>query len=941
MLRAVHVATCVVWLSLVSATAVAQSISVQEAQERLETLGLSPGPVDGLMGSMTRAALREFQRRNDLPVTGELDQATQSALLGGLRQAPSSAPVAASSAEPAPEVTLAPLPPPEPAQPASAAVNTQGSTQTSRPASAPSSSVTPERKAGASTATAPTSNETYIALAAAGLFALWWLRRRAQNTARRREAMRMSEEQSFESMSEARKNRRRLNQSAGLGSDNPKARRQQENDEVRTTPLRPAEVKRSTGSTSRGWIPQGENAVVAGKSIGGMVYVGRAPSTGKYGRANNAYIDPALSVASRADDLTGDGLHYWPSYSTIDARARATYLEWLATGRSDTRYNVGYVFLFFYGLENRYFQDRPDEIERQAIIAEVERLLEVYGTNGSVRRYLGAFLEAAKLVLSGGVSLKPVFERTSYEIPLTVRLAVGHMLAGGEQVPAEWMLSWLCTHPERSLRTPAQRAFPEFKALFESRFQERFPNGLKVSKPRRTLQMSYTAASGSFTSTMSTASGDIPDISGLSKPLDTVWEIADEAMSDLDKFSRYLGRNPEGRGTIEAHALLPDAIKDQFPCAELESLKIWVSEHIANGGLVPVADLVERLEGARPDSIGKRQLTSAADALSALAIGMAPDPRFALRAPKFEEPVVLFQLPEGEPHLEMVSPGYQSALLAITLGTFIAHADGSVSDLERRHLESRIEATADLTTSERARLQANLDWMMAVPPDLSLFRRRLKDTSQDIRAELGRVSLAVAGSDGHIDPAEINAIQKLYSALGLEAANIYGELHALAASSEPVLVHEPSTTGVEYSIPPNPDAAKPSAPTGGVELNHDRIAAIMSDTARVSGVLHEIFSEEDEPEDGPNEPEITEAGSVDDQRFDGLDAKHRALVLELLSSQTWSEEQFGELASQFGLMPSGAMETLNEWAYDRYDEPLLEEDDDLTVSPEIAAQLAA
>lgn len=753
--------------------------------------------------------------------------------------------------------------------------------------------------------------------------------------------MRMSEEPSFESMSEARKNLRRFNQSASLGSDNPTARRQREKDEVRATPPRPAEVKRSTVSTSRGWIPPGENAVVAGKSIGGMVYVGRPPSTGKYGRANNAYIDPALSVASRADDLAGDGLHYWPSYSTIDARARATYLEWLATGRSDTRYNVGYVFLYFYGLENRYFQDQPSETERQAIIAEVERLLEMYGTNGSVRRYLGEFLEAARLVLSGGVSLKPVFERTSYEIPLTVRLAVGHMLASGEQVPSEWMLSWLCTHPERSLRTPAQRAFPEFKALFESRFQERFPSGLKVSKPRRTLQMSYTAASGNFTSTMSSASGDIPDISGLSKPLDIVWEIADEAMSDLDKFSRYLGRNPEGRGTIEAHALLPDAIKDQFPCAELESLKTWVSERIANGGLVPVADLIERLEGTRPDRIGKRQLTSAADALGALAIGMAPDPRFALRAPKFEEPVVLFQLPEGEPHLDIVSPGYQSALLAITLGTFIAHADGSVSDLERRHLESRIEATADLTMSERARLKANLDWMMAIPPDLSLFRRRLKDTSQDIRAELGRVSLAVAGSDGHIEPAEINAIQKLYSALGLEATNIYGELHALAASSEPVLVHEPSTTGVEYSIPPNPDVAKPSAPTGGVELNHDRIAAIMSDTARVSGVLHEIFSEEDEPEDGLYEPEVTEAGSVDDQRFDGLDAKHRALVLELLSSQTWSEEQFGELASQFGLMPSGAMETLNEWAYDRYDDPLLEEDDDLIVSPEIAAQLSA
>lgn len=980
LLRAVKITICLLWLALAATTAVAQSTAVQQAQERLETLGLSPGPVDGVMGSRTRAALSEFQQRNDLPVTGELDLATQRALSGGLRPVPSSAPVTAPSAVPAPEVALTPLPPPEATQ---SEVNTGANTQPARSTPVSAAPVAPQGPASASPAAAPTGNGTYFALAAAGLFAFWWLRRRSRRSTKAQAEMRTTEDPSFETMSEARRSRRRqstnaesaplptaasspdlkekspsrteelrarvnaaaerrrLSPSAREDPDLAAAWRRQENDEVRAAPPKPNEAKRSTGSTSRGWIPAGENAVVAGKSIGGMVYVGRAPSTGKYGRANNAYIDPALSVASRADDLSGDGLHYWPSYTTIDARARATYLEWLATGRSDTRYNVGYVFLYFYGLEHCYFEDRPDDAERQAIVTEVERLLEIYSDNGSVRRYFGAFLEASKLVVSGGVSLNPVFERTGYEIPLTVRLAIGHLLADGEQVPAEWMLSWLCTHPERSLRTPAQRAFPEFKALFETQFEERFPNGLKVSKPRRTLRMSYTAASGNFTSTMSSASGDIPDISGLSKPLDTVWAIADEAMNDLDKFSRYLGRNPEGRGTIEAHALLPEPIKHQFPCEELDGLKTWVQERIADGGLVPIVDLVERLEDARPDSIGKRQLTSAADALGALAIGMAPDPRFALRAPKFGEPVVLFQLPEGEPHLEMVSPGYQSALLTITLGTFIAHADGAVSDLERRHLEHRIEATAGLTTSERARLKANLDWMAAVPPDLSLLRRRLKDTDQDIRAELGRVSLAVAGSDGHIDPAEINALQKLYSALGLEAANIYSELHALAASSEPVLVHEPSTTGTEYAIPPDPALGKWSAPAAGVELDHDRIAAIMSDTARVSGVLHTIFSDDEEAEDGQDEPESATAEMADDGRLEGLDGKHRALVQELLLAESWTEEQFGELAAQFGLMPSGALETLNEWAYDRYDEPLLEQDGDLTVSPEVAAQLSA
>ena len=956
MLRAVHIAVCSFWLGLAATTAVAQSDAVLRAQERLENLGLSPGPADGVMGSRTRAAISEFQRRNNLPVTGELDPATQSALSGGLRQSPPPVPVRTPSAVPVPEVASTPLPPPVPAA--------AGSNQTASPDSVqvPNSTARPEIPAGvqqltaASPTPAQTSTTTYFAIAALGFLGLWFLRRRYKaaangggrdQTAKEplissvRETRRPSRTEELRSRTNAVAERRGLSPSAGDTAELASAWRSQQTTEARPTSTRTAEAPRSAGSSRRGWIPAGENVVVASKNIGGMIYVGRPPATGKHGLPDNAYIDPTLSVASRADDLEGAGLHYWPSYSAIDARARATYLNWLASGRSDPRYNVGYVFLYFYGLERRYFLEQPDDTERRAILAEVERLLEIYGSNGAVRRYLGTFLEAARLVMSSGVSVSPVFQKTGYELPLTVRLAVGGLIANDEAIPADWMLSWLCTHPERWLRTPGQRAFPEFKALFEIRFNERFPDGLKVAKPRRTLRMSYTAASGNFTSTMSSASGDIPDISGLSKPLDTAWAIADEAMNDLDKFSRYLGRNPEGRGTIEAHALLPDPIKHLFPCPELEALKSWVSERISAGGLVPVVDLVERLEGARPDSIGKRQLTSAADALAALAIGMAPDPRFALRAPKFGEPVVLFRLPEGESHLEAVNAGYQTALLAMTLGTFIAHADGSVSDIERRHLEQRIEQASGLTASERARLQANLAWMMAVPPDLALFRRRLKDTGQDIRSELGRMALSVAGSDGHIDPSEIKAIQKLYSALGLEADSIYGELHALAASSDPVLVHQPSTSGTEYAIPSDPALAKTNAPTAGVELNHDRIAAIMSDTARVSGVLHSIFSDDEEPEDAQDEPEEATTEPADDGRLEGLDAKHRALVQELLLAGSWTEEEFSALAAQFGLMSSGALETINEWAYERFDDALLEDDGDLTVNQDVAAHLSA
>ena len=50
------------------------------AQGALKTQGFDPGPIDGRMGPRTKAALTDYQRKNDLPTTGMLDDATMSRL---------------------------------------------------------------------------------------------------------------------------------------------------------------------------------------------------------------------------------------------------------------------------------------------------------------------------------------------------------------------------------------------------------------------------------------------------------------------------------------------------------------------------------------------------------------------------------------------------------------------------------------------------------------------------------------------------------------------------------------------------------------------------------------------------------------------------------------------------------------------------------------------
>jgi lipid-binding SYLF domain-containing protein/peptidoglycan hydrolase-like protein with peptidoglycan-binding domain len=54
--------------------------SVKKIQQDLDDLGYTPGEINGMMSSNTRDAIRQFQWWNDLPVTGNLDEQTKSAI---------------------------------------------------------------------------------------------------------------------------------------------------------------------------------------------------------------------------------------------------------------------------------------------------------------------------------------------------------------------------------------------------------------------------------------------------------------------------------------------------------------------------------------------------------------------------------------------------------------------------------------------------------------------------------------------------------------------------------------------------------------------------------------------------------------------------------------------------------------------------------------------
>ena len=57
------------------------SSDVRQAQQALADQGISPGPIDGKMGPKTKAALTEYQKKENLKATGRLDHETKTKLV--------------------------------------------------------------------------------------------------------------------------------------------------------------------------------------------------------------------------------------------------------------------------------------------------------------------------------------------------------------------------------------------------------------------------------------------------------------------------------------------------------------------------------------------------------------------------------------------------------------------------------------------------------------------------------------------------------------------------------------------------------------------------------------------------------------------------------------------------------------------------------------------
>ena len=308
-------------------------------------------------------------------------------------------------------------------------------------------------------------------------------------------------------------------------------------------------------------MPAKKPVTVAGHTIGsGLVYVGTGLNRSDGYGTENCLINPTLEVSSSATNDGGANVPYWPSYAHLDPPSRLSLLKWLAEGKGDPSIYIGYVFIYFYGLERRLMLEDADD-EAPVIVDEVKRLLSLFHDNHSFSGYASQLLGAAAFKYGLPVVWPaPRLRKTSWQLPLDLRVCVGRAIAAGQPLTADQMLAWYGAHPGKRLPPQASHCPQEFLALYTCKFKSQYPNGLTVPAPERRLTGDYRAASSTFTVQLNNKGSAIPDVTGIVAPLNTIEPLI-AACADRIGFLRQIfpqkvvgqkcnGRSYRSSGTI-------------------------------------------------------------------------------------------------------------------------------------------------------------------------------------------------------------------------------------------------------------------------------------------------------------------------------------------------------------------------------------------------------
>lgn len=635
-------------------------------------------------------------------------------------------------------------------------------------------------------------------------------------------------------------------------------------------------------------------------------------------------IESGLPVSSSGK--FAEQLPYWPSYRAASPAQRSKYLDWLIGGRCDPKVELGYVFIYFYGLERRSIVDRADHA---AIATEILRLLPLYGYSRSFRRYASSLLWTTIWLSLRAEAVPPTVIRdallTTDWSDETLNICLACFSQYRRPLPKN-LVYRLAGQDVRSPRSVLLKRHPDLHSeAFQKRFDSKFPEGFQAKAGKRDRRLEYFPASatlGRIHDVGGPLAGEhIPNVMGTSSQFSPLVALWVQAIEDIKAYDRAHKKAADGEFTGDMYEALPEHLRS----GDHPHFETWcqlIDRSVTDDGwtisavseFARIEDLPERKK------LTKAQSIELATTATHMGFAFEPDPRITGENYEWNQLISVFPATE---ELSQDIASYHAAAVLLELGVGIAAADGQIDEIELGRLSSHLEAQFDLSSQDSARLEHLRYLLTKQPPiEFSAAKKLQKTLSLKQRKLVGEFLVGIAAADEHIAPEEVKALGKAYRALGLTPADLDELLRSVTVQSEKL------------------DSSEKQESVFSLDLN--RISAIMQETLQVTQFLRDamlVDTESDEAIPGlkdrgttpvPSIAEASESKSNDSEpapedsnenvkgedRLSRLAARLHPLLREAMKQDRWTRKALDEIARHHQLMLGAGIEQINEWSYE-------------------------
>ncbi len=692
----------------------------------------------------------------------------------------------------------------------------------------------------------------------------------------------------------------------------------------RALPPRPALRTRTLSGTGPGapavlvaprerFVGAGERVTVAGRAIASpFTYV--LDSSTETADASTIVIGTPVGRAASATPLP-----YWPSYAGANPDQRAVYLDWMAGGRVDPDVPIGYVFIFFYGLERRVLIDGLDDA---AVREEILRLRSVYAAP-SFQRY------SAELLVFLDVRVPERFQRVAKE---EIDLRLGALMS--ESVNAILALTaWYHTHREplparhalvvaRGMESAkrgvvVERAVAEVSDLFSIRYEAAFGRGILLEAAKLPVSVRYSPASASLPGDLEVS---LPNVLGRASQFNEVVAVWNRCVDDLRKAS---SRKAGGKSLdADGWAALPPELRAQYDHPDQDRWDEAVAGFPVLGAfhLVQAGQLATLLRLGKTARVTAAQLKKIGRRAEEVGYAIEPDPRIHSGAVGWSSELLIWRGGAAMP-----DPKIHAGVFAmVTLGAAVGLADGQFTQDEHEVLGSFLTEVFDLNEDMRIRVEAMSQLVQRQPARIDAVAKKIaKSVTRDEKQKVAGLLVAIAAADGIVGEAENQVLRRLYLQLGLTELDLRRDLGQTDAR-----------------------LSRPRGTMPGLVLDYERIAALTAETRDVASSLGRVFDNDDDGEASserdvglaasPPAVELPRASDGIVKLAASLDTRYHAVLEDLLARDSWRLGEVRDITGRHGLMQEAVFVIINQWSDEALGDFLIEDQGDWKINRALA-----